>query len=304
MGEIPEIGTMVELNPDAIKPGLNSRWQGMKDVNLNDLITSIPEHGQMVPVEIWYDKKGEPNLEFGYRRLMAIKTLNEGRKEDKKLLVKCIVIKALSEWELFLRNVAENTDREDPSPMDQSHAQEIARTKFKKTGVDIAKAWRCTPANVTTLASLQKVIPEVQGMVHLGYISVQEAYSMVKSKVTPKEQKERCEEIAKSMNVSLPDVLAQKSRKGKKKKGKDAKDKNKSTAAILAALRLTSELPGCLPSLKKYCFDLAEWIVSKLSDIDLASLLTGLPNSEIEKLVELSEEEEEKEEEEDDDDEG
>ncbi len=299
----PSVGTLVNLDTNALQRGRNSRWHGLKDENFNDLLTGIAEQGQLVPIQVFYDKAGKPIVKFGNRRVSAIEILNQGRKPEDRILVKCEVVEKADALQVFLQNIGENVDRADMTPMDKAFAMNELKTTFKCNGETVAKAFRCTPASVSVLMNLLDCIPEVQGMVHLGFITVNEAVKMIREKWSKKDQKDHCAEVAKKLGKTVPQVLAGK--KGRKTREKKAdKSSLKTGKQVKEALDSVLMLPGLLPSAQKIITDISEWIDSKLSVTDLASLISGKTNEEVEELLEASSEdgEEEDDEEQEDDD--
>lgn len=286
--ENPAVGSIVNILPDNIELGRNGRWDGLKDIDVNDLIEGFKRDGQLQPVMIWYDPKGKPHLEFGFRRWYARNAMNEGLDASNKIPLICLVCERPDPVQAFLKNVSENMDRKDLSPMDKAFGQDILRRELKQENIVIAKAYHCTPAMISILSNLLLVIPDVQACVHFGLITVNEAVKMVREKWTKKDQMELVTERLKAAGKTLGE-LTKGTRKPRKEKEKGESAKAKNWKQIISALKTVCEFPEVLPSVINYCAILSEWIASEESPTDLIVKLTGKTKKQISEMEKSSE---------------
>lgn len=279
---VPEMA-LRNFFPEQIVLGENSRWQGTKDQNVNDLLLSIPLNGQQTPVDVWLDDKGNPHLVYGFRRVQAIKTINEGKKQEDELAVRCQVIPRPEPLDAFLRNIAENIDRKDTSPMDDAYAHEILRKKFKYSDKAIADRYHKTPSWVSQVSDLLDYVYEIQMMIHAGYLTMND--SKVCKTMTKKEQVAFAEQIAKENNTTIAEAADTKSRKRKKAKRK-GKEKGKSLKEILGVLDIFSAKEEIDVSPQDLCKLILKWADSKKPMHDFVIEICGEPVDENENPLE------------------
>src|SRR5262245_8955129 len=99
---------LLHIDPDEIvvDESLNGRWQPHSEEDIDSLAQSIANETQLEPVQVRKLADNRVQLVLGYRRLLAVKKLNEDRKKEDRIPLKCILITANNE-EAFRKNLVE-----------------------------------------------------------------------------------------------------------------------------------------------------------------------------------------------------
>jgi ParB family chromosome partitioning protein len=161
-----DISTFPPEELDSIILALNLR-QDLGD--LSELKKSIAEHGQLQPAVVRKDAQGKPVLVAGYRRLEAIREINQdpsawGLKGPMHFLA---IFSRVTEEEAILVNLRENLDRRDLSPIDRAFAAR-ALERLGWEPAKIANAMRCDTSRVSQLLGLLELPQPVITLVHEG----------------------------------------------------------------------------------------------------------------------------------------
>ena len=192
----------IELDPSVILADDNTRYS-LKDTRIHALAASIKATGGvMVPVEV------EPltpavngqkyRLTTGYYRHAAVSLLN---KDEGAGLTLPAIIQDCGPYRRMKRQLAENMERENQSPMDQA----IAIKKLLDAGVpkiEVRELFqhrghkgKMQPASnsfINISLSFLDLPKDIQREIHSGTVGVADAYRL--TKLTPDKQKEVIEE--------------------------------------------------------------------------------------------------------------
>jgi ParB/RepB/Spo0J family partition protein len=137
--------------------------------DLTELKKSLAEHGQLQPAIVRRDAQGQPVLVAGFRRLEAVRQINEepsawGLQGPMAFLAR---LSALKEDEALVVNLRENLDRRELSPIDMAFAVRA----LDRLGWDrprIAEAMRMSVSRLGQLLDLLELPGHVIDLVHTG----------------------------------------------------------------------------------------------------------------------------------------
>lgn len=182
--------SLVQLDPNKIQADNNIRFSLLKP-NVDALKASILEQGRVndpVEVEPLNGKKGQYKLTAGFIRHAAVTELN---KEGAGLLLPAIVRIPADDKARLRRQLSENVDRKNLSPMDQAIAiQKLLAAEYTKAEIRNIfkrpggrKGLAMQPASNAwlnmTLSFLELPKP-VQDKIHDGRVGVAAAYELTK----------------------------------------------------------------------------------------------------------------------------
>lgn len=124
---------VVEIAPDQIEPSfVRDRMEDEVDPGLADLVRSIGEHGQQVPILVrpHPDASGRYQIAYGHRRWKASRQLNRAVKA---------IVRPLSDDALVIAQGKENSERKDLSFIEQAlFAQELKERSFDRQTIAAA----------------------------------------------------------------------------------------------------------------------------------------------------------------------
>ncbi len=187
-------GSLVHIDPSSVLADDNSRF-GLKDTRVESMAASIIEsNGVKLPIEVQpHNGKGYP-LTSGFYRLAGMLRANE---QGAGLTIPALVVPLANSLDRLRRQLSENMERENQSPMDKAVAikrlldegvsKAEIRTIFSAPGG--RKGLKLQPASNSflnmTLSFLDLPKP-IQSKIHLGYIGVGAAYQL--TRVPPDKQ--------------------------------------------------------------------------------------------------------------------
>lgn len=152
-------GLVIEIDIDRIKPNPLQPRKIFDDASLQELATSIEEHGLLQPILVYEDSKDTEHyfLIAGERRLRASKLA-------KKDSIKAIVVDVQEEK---LRELAliENIQREDLNPIDLARSYKELIEDYGITHEEVAKRLSKSRAQITNTLRLLELNPDVQNLI-------------------------------------------------------------------------------------------------------------------------------------------
>jgi ParB/RepB/Spo0J family partition protein len=166
-----------------INEELRGRVKAPNDQAIMELARSFKEHGQIAPVEVRRAGK-ELLVNSGFTRTMAARLLVKGftldgtEYQDEKFLLKVLVSNNNGE-QAFLRNIVENSVRNQTSPIDDAVNQERLRRDYAYSDADIARLYGWPAPKVSNLKKLLQLSSQHQGLVHDGGLSVAAALDLL-----------------------------------------------------------------------------------------------------------------------------
>jgi ParB family chromosome partitioning protein len=137
------------------------------------MVKSFEEEGQLQAVQVRRIHDNKVQLILGYRRYAAARLYNQ-RHPDQPMKLRAKVV-LVNDEEAFRRNIVENRERAECSPIDDAHNQRRLREAFGWTDARIADFYHVSPAHVCTLKKLLGLPCDVQGLVHGRTLSVSAA---------------------------------------------------------------------------------------------------------------------------------
>lgn len=152
--------TFVNIND--IKPNTNQPRKDFDEEKLNELATSIKEHGLIQPVILRRHKTGY-ELVAGERRWRACR--KAALKE-----IPCI-IKDLTDEENMLVTIIENVQREDLNPIEEAEGFNQMIVTYGLTQEMVSKSVGKSRPHITNTLRLLKLPEKVKGMVSSGALS-------------------------------------------------------------------------------------------------------------------------------------
>ncbi|OGS46130.1 MAG: hypothetical protein A2539_03320 [Elusimicrobia bacterium RIFOXYD2_FULL_34_15] len=222
---IPEIGSAFS-SPTALSDGATkipvnkirpNKYQARENFNekeINDLATSILEHGLAQPIIVTPPTEdGIYQLVAGERRWRA--TIKAGLPEIPA------IVKALSEKESFVLSLIENLQRKDLNAIEEAKGYKRLMAEFNLRQEDLAKTLgksRSTIANLVRLLSLSK---QIQDAISEGKITEGHARAIASIEDPVKQHLLLERIINQQLTVRDVEKISLKTRKNKSKKNSD-----------------------------------------------------------------------------------
>lgn len=188
------------INPtEIIAPTeINGRRFPHDDVDIEKLVDSFKEEGQLQPVTVRRVDDNRVQLVLGFRRYAASLRYNE-RYPDAPMKLKCIV-SDMDDEEAFRKNIVENKERKITSAIDDAFNQQRLRQDYKWEEKRIAEFYGCSPAYVCGLKKLLTLVEDAQRLVHSGDLPIQSAIAL--AGLDPKEQQAIVDKAVKGGDTS------------------------------------------------------------------------------------------------------
>lgn len=156
---------------------LNGRAWPHDDESVASMAKSFEEDGgQLQPVQVRRVSDNKVQLVLGYRRYNAALLFNKLH-PDKPMKLKAIVVQ-INDEEALRRNIVENHERKETTPVDDAFAQRRLREDYGWPDTRIAEFYRCSPPYVGILKKLLMLPTKVQRLVHGRELSVQAATAL------------------------------------------------------------------------------------------------------------------------------
>lgn len=148
-----------------VHPELNGRH----DIpDIQSLIDSILEHGQLQPVTI-RRTAGMPVLVAGFSRWRAVSEINKQKLTQKPLALRCSYTQ-LTEKQAFLANIEENRVRNATTPMDDAYNLQRLVNVYQLTEQECADAYRCSVSWIKGRLALLEASPEAEKAIRSGRV--------------------------------------------------------------------------------------------------------------------------------------
>jgi ParB/RepB/Spo0J family partition protein len=249
-----------------VDEALNGRWQPHNDEAVQNMVKSFEDEGQLQAVQVRRVHDNKVQLVLGYRRFNAARLYNE-RHPDQPMKLKCKVV-IVNDEEAFRRNIAENRERAECSPVDDAHNQRRLREGFGWTDAKIAEFYHVSPPYVGVLKKLLTLPSDVQKLVHARRLSVQAATGLAD---LPAEEQKQILTVGQTEGLTSQSVV---------KHVRDRKiDKGKGQSRSLAEVRgflegLTG--PAETTPLKEFAEDLLKFFQGKIKDATMEQRLRKL----------------------------
>lgn len=133
-----------------VDEALNGRWESHDQASISEMVASYEKvvdgqpQGQLQAVQVRRLPDKRVKLVFGYRRYNAALEHNR-RHPDTPMKLKAVVVE-INEEEALRRNIEENQERRDTTPMDHCMTQKRLRENFGWSDTQIAQLYKVSPA--------------------------------------------------------------------------------------------------------------------------------------------------------------
>ena len=245
---------------------LNGRWTPHDAEAVEDMAKSFEADGQLQPVQVRKVADNRVQLVLGYRRHRAALLYNQ-RHPDSPMKLKCVVV-TVNDEEAFRRNIVENKQRAETTPIDDAFNQRRLREEFGWTDARIAEFYSMTSSYVGLLKKLLMLPTDAQLHVHNRELSVQAAAALADLPAQEQKQALASQQPGESLSKSVVKrVRERKIARGGKQ--------SRSLAEVRSFLEgLTG--PAERPQVKDLCDLLLEYIQGRLADDTMAQRLSAL----------------------------
>ncbi len=205
---------VVYININDIKPNENQPRKTFTEEKLNELASSITEHGIIQPLVV-RKNKGSYEIVAGERRWRA------ARKAELKE-VPCI-IREFTDEENMLVAIIENMQREDLNPIEEAEGLHQMIKTYGLTQEEVSKSVSKSRPYITNALRLLKLPEEIKGFVMEGKLTTGHARALINIE-NKKLQSELCKKIIEEgLSVRKVEELARNESKPKKKPAKKVK---------------------------------------------------------------------------------
>ena len=245
---------------------LNGRWTPHDGEAVEDMAKSFEAEGQLQPVQVRKVADNRVQLVLGYRRHRAALLYNQ-RHPDSPMKLKCVVV-TVNDEEAFRRNIVENKQRAETTPIDDAFNQRRLREEFGWTDAKIAEFYGMASSYVGLLKKLLMLPTDAQLHVHKRELSVQAAAALADLPAEEQKQALASQQPGESLSKSVVKQVREKkiARGGKQ---------SRSLAEVRSFLEgLTG--PAERPQVKDLCDLLLEYIQGRLADDTMAQRLSAL----------------------------
>ncbi|HHX50363.1 MAG TPA: ParB/RepB/Spo0J family partition protein [Clostridia bacterium] len=192
-------GRVVELQIDQIEPGTFQPRQKFDQEKLQELASSIKEHGVVQPIVVRRLPEGEYRIVAGERRWRACKQL--------KLATIPAIIKDYSDREVTEIALIENVQREDLNPLEEAVAYKMLVEEFDLTQEELSQRIGKSRSFIANMLRLLNLSEPVQELVLGGSLSAGHARALVP--LPPAGQLKLAKKIIKEgLSVRETEVLA------------------------------------------------------------------------------------------------
>lgn len=162
---------------------LNGRWDAHDEGDVAKLVKSFEEPdtngvptGQLQPVQVRRLPDKRVQLVLGFRRYKAAAKYNELH-PDNPMKLKAIVVE-INDEEALRRNIIENRERKQTTPMDDAITQNRLREQYGWNDSRIASFYDVTPPYVGQLRKLLTLATDVQKLIHSRQLAVDAALGL------------------------------------------------------------------------------------------------------------------------------
>lgn len=156
--------SIVFIDINNIKPNPKQPRKSFDEEKLDELASSIIEHGVIQPVVLRKSDSGEGfELVAGERRWRA------ARKAGLKAIPS--IIRTLTEEQNMLLSIIENMQREDLNPIEEAEAIHKMMTTFKLTQEEVSKSLGKSRPYIANMVRLLKLPDEIREMIFLDKLS-------------------------------------------------------------------------------------------------------------------------------------
>ena len=261
---------LYSIFPDdiVVHPEENSRAAPVAQEAVEALAASILEYGQLEPVLVRRIEDQKVQLVAGYTRHRAISHINTWLRPEQPMKIQCRVMDLNSE-EAFLRNLVENRDRCDTTPIDDAAAQRRLREQYGWSEAKIAEFYGKSVSYIYQLKKTLQLSEPIKEEVAEGNISIGAALDLTE---LPESQREAVVEEAKNPETGKvdSDKVREKVRQHKEVNGSGSK------ARTLKNLKIFFDEqtgPGEREAVRGLCRKFLDYVSGKISDAQMVNAM-------------------------------
>lgn len=217
----------------------NNRRFGMDDVSIEAFAAELKRDGVQTPIIVAKLPDGKHKVIAGHRRSVAAQ--KAGIKK-----IPAMVHQGLDKEQMFLLQVIENEQREEPSFIDRAIAMKRAMEEFNWTQTRVASVFKTYGANVSRTLGLLKLPEEVKKAIHNGEYTFAGAIALNAAEPEALKIAAEAAEVVSKMGKSKADkrkINTQIVKKLSEQSGTGVKDPQKATK-VDPKIALTGNLPG------------------------------------------------------------
>lgn len=130
--------------------------QGTEDASLEDLASSIREHGLLNPITVRPRPEGGYEVVAGQRRVLALRLLGQAK-------VPAVIRTTLADQQAVAVSLIENMQRADMAPIDKARGLTTLVEQYGST-TEVAKQTGLSPQTIRRYTSLLRLPQEVQSV--------------------------------------------------------------------------------------------------------------------------------------------
>ena len=151
------------------------RFQHRLSYGVKDLVQTLREDGQQVPVMLWSDS-GSLKIIDGFRRIAALVEIGV-------VCVQAIVRDDIDEQRAFALSFIENVRRKSFTTLDKAHAVCVSIHQRRATSAQVAEELGLSERQVYRYLSLLKLSPELSEALRRGQISMAHAAVLSRAQI-------------------------------------------------------------------------------------------------------------------------
>jgi ParB-like chromosome segregation protein Spo0J len=169
-----------------VKEEHRGRSKHPSEIDIQNMALSLRDFGNMQPVECRKMPNDTLMLVFGFTRVVAARLLRTGFKhpktgedvKDEGFLIK-VLLKSANDKVALIRNIVENKDRTQTSPIDNATNQEQLRDKYGLSDKEIADLYGSTEQQILKFQRLLQLPDKAKNLVHDGTLPIQAAIDIL-----------------------------------------------------------------------------------------------------------------------------
>lgn len=162
---------IVEIPVEFIDPNPHQPREHFDHAGLEELVSSVKEHGVMQPIVVSLKPEGRYELIAGERRLRASKIAG--------LASIPAIVRSVTDQQKLELSIIENIQRQDLNPLEEARAYLQLQSEFNLTQDEIAQSVGKSRPQIANIIRLLQLPQEIQDALKLGRISASNARTLL-----------------------------------------------------------------------------------------------------------------------------
>lgn len=247
---------------DVVVPKQDQPRQYFDDSALDQLATSIREHGILQPLVVVQLEQNKYSIIAGERRWRAARMAG--------LTEVPVIIRSATEHEQLELALLENVQRSDLTPLEQAHSVYRLHTQFNQSYEDIARRLGKAYTTIINSIRLLSLPPEMQESLQVGTISEGHARSLLSLQKYPTAQKTLFANIvSKDWSVRQAEQFAIVVKRGSAQSSKTKKKEDTNKSDFTAATKAIEKQLGAKVTIQHSAKGRGKLVIAYDSDEDL-----------------------------------